>query len=252
MSSAKVSAMDVIISGGRRGWHAKGQEWSSRAKRWMDIHIYTLPSFMNLCWILFAKFNPTAIDRSTAQRWTPRLCWSHQMKDVDRLIQHLSKTWYHPQLQFQSLISQIWSMNCCSIPVFSQCYTRDILQQTKQQEQQQLWQDSHSLTYIRTVAVCPFVSLLITSFLLEEDSLQRIYGTDIVSLHATSSHSWTISYDLKWYKTSVVFTTVFHRALLSCRWKWSWIVSSVWIPAPWLCLRCQLQDIQSSLIGIPA
>jgi hypothetical protein len=26
MSSAKVSAMDVIISGGRRGWHAKGQE----------------------------------------------------------------------------------------------------------------------------------------------------------------------------------------------------------------------------------
>jgi hypothetical protein len=40
-----------------------------------------------------------------------------------------------------------------------------------------------------------------------------------------SSHSWIISYDLKWYKTSVVFTTVFHRAFLSCRWQQNWIVA---------------------------
>jgi hypothetical protein len=65
------------------------------------------------------------------------------------------------------------------------------------------------------------------------------------------SHSWIISYDLKWYKTSVVFTTVFHRALLSCRWEGSWIVSSVWILAPRLWLRCWLWDIQSSSISIP-
>jgi hypothetical protein len=57
------------------------------------------------------------------------------------------------------------------------------------------------------------------------------------------SHSWIISYDLKWYKTSVVFTTVFHWALLTCRWQRSWIVSSVWILAPWLWLSCWLQDI---------
>jgi hypothetical protein len=49
-----------------------------------------------------------------------------------------------------------------------------------------------------------------------------------------------------------VFTTVFHRALLSCRWQQSWIVSSVWILAPWLWLRCWFWDIQSSLISIPA
>jgi hypothetical protein len=67
------------------------------------------------------------------------------------------------------------------------------------------------------------------------------------------SQSWIISYDLKWYKTSVVFTTVFHRALLSCRRQWSWIVSSVWILlAPRLWLRCWLRDIQSSSISIPA
>jgi hypothetical protein len=66
------------------------------------------------------------------------------------------------------------------------------------------------------------------------------------------SHSWIISHDfLKWYKTSVVFTTVFHRALLSCRWQQSWIVSGVWILAPWLWLRCWLRDVQSSLISIP-
>jgi hypothetical protein len=52
------------------------------------------------------------------------------------------------------------------------------------------------------------------------------------------SYSWIISYDLKWYKTSVVFTTVFNKAVLSCRQQWSWIVSSVWILAPCLWLRC--------------
>jgi hypothetical protein len=74
------------------------------------------------------------------------------------------------------------------------------------------------------------------------------YGTDVV----VSSHSWIISYDLKWYETSVVFTTVFHRALLSCRWQRSWIVSSVWILAPRVWLRCWLRDVQSSSISIPA
>jgi hypothetical protein len=66
------------------------------------------------------------------------------------------------------------------------------------------------------------------------------------------SHSWIISHDLKWYKTSVVFTTVFHGALLSCRQQQSWIVSSVWILAPWLWLRCWLWDVQSFSISIPA
>jgi hypothetical protein len=110
------------------------------------------------------------------------------------------------------------------------------------------WQDSHSLTYIRTVSV---LSQLYSLPLLTWRTIR--YGTDVVvSLHVLSSHSWIISYNLKWYKTSVVFTTVFHRALLSCRRQQSWIVSSVWILAPRLWLRCWLQDVQSSSISIPA
>jgi hypothetical protein len=40
--------------------------------------------------------------------------------------------------------------------------------------------------------------------------------------------------------------------LAVARWQRSWIVSSVWILAPPLWLRCWLWDIQSSLISIPA
>jgi hypothetical protein len=98
-------------------------------------------------------------------------------------------------------------------------------------------------TYVQCLSFCQLYSL---PLLVEDDSLQRRYGADI-SLHAASSHSWIISYDLKWYKTSVVFTTVFHRALLSCRWQPSWIVSSVWILAPILCLRCRLRDMHAEL-----
>jgi hypothetical protein len=103
-------------------------------------------------------------------------------------------------------------------------------------------------TYIQCLSFCQLYSLPLLTW---RRQLARRQGTDVVSLHAISSNSWIISYDFKWYKISVVFTTVFHRALLSCRWQWSWIVSSVRILAPQLCLRCWLQDIQSSLISIP-
>jgi hypothetical protein len=104
-------------------------------------------------------------------------------------------------------------------------------------------------TYVQCLSFCQLYSLPLLTW---RKQLARRYGADIVSLHAISSHSWIISYDLKWYKTSVVFTTVFcHRALLCCRWQQSWIVSSVQILAPWLCLRCWLWDTQSSSISIP-
>jgi hypothetical protein len=118
------------------------------------------------------------------------------------------------------------------------------------------WVTRLAQPYVHTHSVCPFLSFTHYLFLLEEDRSQEdSYGTDVViTLLVISSHSWIISYDLKWYKTSVVFTTVFHssRALLSCRRQWSWIVSSVWILAPWLWLRCWLRDIHSSSISIPA
>jgi hypothetical protein len=100
-------------------------------------------------------------------------------------------------------------------------------------------------TYVQCLSFSQLYSLPLLTW---RRLFARRYGTDVV----ISSHSWIISYDLKWYKTSVVFTTVFHRALLSCRRQQSWIVSSVWILAPWLWLRCWLQDVQSSSISIPA
>jgi hypothetical protein len=104
-------------------------------------------------------------------------------------------------------------------------------------------------TSLRTYVQCLSFSQLYSLPLLTWRRLfARRYGTNVV----ISSHSWIISYNLKWYKTSVVFTTVFPRALLSCRWQRSWIVSSVWILAPRLWLRCWLWDVQSSLISIPA
>ena len=108
-------------------------------------------------------------------------------------------------------------------------------------------------TALRTYVQClSFSQLYSLPLLTWRRPLARRYGADVVSLHVVSSHSWIISYNIKWYKTSVVFTTVFHRALLSCRWQRSWIVSSVWILAPRLWLRCWLWDVQSSLISIPA
>jgi hypothetical protein len=109
-------------------------------------------------------------------------------------------------------------------------------------------------TALRTYAQClSFSQLYSLPLLTWRRPFARRYSTDVViSLLVVSSHSWIISYNLKWYKTSVVFTTVFHRALLSCRRQQSWMVSSVWILAPWLWLRCWLRDVQSSLISIPA
>jgi hypothetical protein len=99
--------------------------------------------------------------------------------------------------------------------------------------------------------VCPSVSPLSLP-LTESYNLEKNVNVWSWFFPLLCSHSWIISYDLKWYKISFVFTTVFHRALLSFRWQQSWIVSSVWILAPWLWLRCWLQDVQSSLISIPA
>jgi hypothetical protein len=112
------------------------------------------------------------------------------------------------------------------------------------------WQSSHSPTYIRTVSVL-LSALLITSSYLKKTARKKIrHWCGHLFFHVVSSHSCIISYNLKWCKTSVVFTTMFHRALLSCRRQRSWIVSSVWILAPRLWLRCWLWDIESSLISM--
>jgi hypothetical protein len=102
-------------------------------------------------------------------------------------------------------------------------------------------------TYVQCLSFCQLYSFPLLTW---KRLLARRYSADVISLPVISSH--IISYDLKWYKTSVVFLTVFHRPLLSCRWQQSWIVSSVWILAPWLWLRCWLWNVQSSLISIPA
>jgi hypothetical protein len=99
--------------------------------------------------------------------------------------------------------------------------------------------------------VCPSVSPLSLP-LTKSSNLEKNVHVWSWFFPLLCSHSWIISYDLKWYKTNVVFTTVFHRALLSCWWQWHWIVSGVWILAPWLRLRCQLRDVQSSSIDIPS
>jgi hypothetical protein len=76
--------------------------------------------------------------------------------------------------------------------------------------------------------VCPSVSPLSLP-LTESSNLEKNEHIWIWFFPLLCSHSWIISYDLKWYKKSVVFTTVFHMALLSSRWQQSWIVSSVLI-----------------------
>jgi hypothetical protein len=109
----------------------------------------------------------------------------------------------------------------------------------------------HTALHSYRCIVCPSVSPLSLP-LTKSSNLEKNAHVWSWSFPLLCSQSWIISYDLKWYKTSVVFTTVFHRALLSCRWQQSWMVSSVWILAPWLWLRCWLWDVWSSLICIPA
>jgi hypothetical protein len=65
------------------------------------------------------------------------------------------------------------------------------------------------------LCVCPSVSPLSLP-LTQSSNLEKNVHVWSWFFPLLCSHSWIISYDLKWYKTSVVFTTVFHRALLSC------------------------------------
>jgi hypothetical protein len=82
----------------------------------------------------------------------------------------------------------------------------------------------HSYRFI----VCPSVSPLSLP-LTESSNSEKNAHISSWFFPLLCSHSWIISYDLKWYKTSVVFTTVFHRASLAVDGSQrSWIVSSVW------------------------